>query len=98
MSATIRISDHYNGPNLDEAATVVDIPFPVTANCQNTADTSTGGICSQPPASCLGCFPTPDGNRQVVEISQIEVMDGGPEGFGGDDNNTVFMRQGIFIP
>jgi hypothetical protein len=32
----------YNGPGLNEAATVVDIPFPVNGQCANTAATNTG--------------------------------------------------------
>jgi hypothetical protein len=98
VAGTVRPTDHYNGSNLDEAATVQDIPFIAQFFCVNTADTSTGGVCSEPPPACLGCFPTPEGNRQVIEVSQIEVTDGGPDGHVGDTNNTVFMRQGIFIP
>src|SRR5436190_2493065 len=39
-NAVIRISDHYNGPGLNEAATVQDIPFPVNATCTNTTSTT----------------------------------------------------------
>ena len=45
-NAIIRISDHYNGPGLNEAATVQDIPFPVNTSCANTASTTEGGLCS----------------------------------------------------
>ena len=96
---TIRISDHNNGPNQDEAATVVDIPFPVNLNCVNTASTTTGGTCgiSGPPPGCPPACPTPN-QRQVVEFGQIEVFDGGPDGQVATNDNTVFMRQGIFVP
>src|SRR3954462_13139232 len=47
-NAIIRISDHYNGPGLNEAATVQDIPFPVNANCANPASTTIGGECLTP--------------------------------------------------
>jgi hypothetical protein len=95
---TIRITDHYNGPGLDETATVVDIPNPVNLTCANTTSTTTGGVCtvgSMPP--CPPNCPTP-GRRQVVEFGQIEVLDGGPDGSLGTADSTVFMRQGIFIP
>jgi len=49
-NATIRISDHYNGPGLNEAATVVDIPFPVNGQCANTTATNTGGGAQGGPA------------------------------------------------
>ena len=99
MMATVRISDHNNGPNHDEAATVQDIPFPVSVFCHNTADTTTGGLCDDPGPQCVGC-PTQnyDGYRTVAEITQIEIRDGGADGFVGTGTDTVFMRQGIFIP
>jgi hypothetical protein len=96
---SIRISDHYNGPDLNEAATVVDIPFPVHMQCVNTTSTTTGGTCSTagPPPGCPPACPTPN-QRQVVEFGQIEVFDGGADGQNATDPNTVFARQGIFIP
>src|SRR5205085_6092888 len=98
MNATIRISDHYNGPNLDEAATVVDIPFPVNMFCSNTSSTSVGGSCTGgPQAICPPACGNP-GQRAVVELGQVEVLDGGPDGNVGTNDNTVFLRQGIFIP
>ncbi len=97
-NATIRISDHYNGPNLNEAATVVDIPLPINMQCQNTADTSIGGLCTIPDVGCLGCPPPPEGQRAVVEITQIQIFDGGADGRVGTDDNTLFAVQGIFIP
>ena len=95
---TIRISDHFNGPNRDEAATVVDIPFPLNAFCVNTADTSTGGVCTittecQLPEGCSNA-----NRRTVVEFGHVLVRDGGPDGNIATNDNTVFMRQGIFIP
>src|SRR4029450_7027986 len=41
-NARIRITDHNNGPNVDEPATVVDIPFPIGFQCSGTSDTSIG--------------------------------------------------------
>ena len=98
-NAMIRISDHYNGPNLNEAATVVDVPFPVTFDCVNTASTTIGGACSItfPPPGCPPACPNP-GQRQVVELGQVQISDGGPDGQVATADNTVFMRQGIFIP
>jgi len=101
-NGTIRISDHFNGPGLNEAATVVDIPFPVNAPCFNTADPSTGGVCtvtasscSQPPDICS----VREGQRTVVELTQFQVFDGGSDGqVSTTGDNTVFMRQGVFIP
>jgi hypothetical protein len=99
-NATIRMSDHYNGPSLTEAATVQDIPFPINFSCANTADMSIGGFCSVQtggPVVCPECG-VKEGVRTVVEITQLEVFDGGQDGQVATTDNTVFLRQGIFIP
>jgi hypothetical protein len=102
-NATIRISDHFNavvaGGGTDPA-TVIDLPVPVQAVCSNTADTSIGGSCtinsttqSMIPDPC-GC----EGKRMVVQIGQITVSDGGSDGRVTTDGDTLFMKQGLFIP
>jgi hypothetical protein len=99
-NATIRTSDHYNGPNLNEAATVIDLPFPVNAVCSNTPDTSVGGFCTI--STVAGALLPPndwfDGQRVVVELGQIQVFDGGPDGQVATDDNTLFEVHGIFFP
>jgi len=98
MDATVRITDHNNGPNLDEAATVVDIPFPVNMFCGKTLDTSVGSTCE---VSSTALALTPQSStppRAVVQITQIHVLDGGSDGFMGTDDNTLFMNQGLFVP
>ena len=99
----IRLTDHYNATTAGggtDPATVVDIPMPITAHCSNTADTSIGGTCmisssTQPmiPDPC-GC----EGMRMVVELTQIKVSDGGPDGIAGSNDNTQFLSGGLFIP
>jgi hypothetical protein len=101
--ATIRVTDHFNGSGGDEAATVLDLPSPVTLLCSNTADTSIGGLCNVaslttcPPQGCSGIR---NGDRAVVEIAQMKVFDGGADGFvsTNPNDNTLFEVQGIFIP
>jgi hypothetical protein len=102
MNSTIRITDHNNaaapggGP---DAATVVDIPFPVSMTCGSTADPSIGGICSMntsPVAVGIPNGSTPA--RSNVEISQMRVSDGGADGSTATTPNTVFAVQGLFIP
>jgi hypothetical protein len=104
-NATIRITDHFNavapGGGTD-AATVVDIPFPISTQCASTPDTSVGGTCNVTAcATCMGPPPRNDigGKRSVVGITQFFVRDGGPDGIvATEDGGTVFLRQGIFIP
>jgi hypothetical protein len=97
-NATIRISDHYNGPTLTEAATVVDIPFPVGASCATTVNTI-GGLCTaNTSANAVVPGSVKDAQRAVVEIGQISISDGGADGNVSTADNTVFEVQGIFIP
>jgi hypothetical protein len=98
-NATIRISDHYNGPGLNEAATVVDIPFPVNASCVATAATNVGGTCTaNTTANTVVPGSVKDTQRAVVEIGQLQVNDGGADGLVSTADNTLFEVQGIFIP
>ena len=101
-NATIRITDHFNaiaaGGGTDPA-TVVDIPYPINAACVATASTAIGGTCTAN-TSANAAVPgaVKDGKRATVEVGQIVVSDGGPDGIVGTTPNTVFAKQGIFIP
>ena len=98
-TATIRISDHYNGPGLNEAATVVDIPFPVNGTCANTVATTTGGTCTvNTTANTVVVGSVKDNQRGVIEIGQLLINDGGADGQIATADNTLFEVQGIFIP
>ena len=98
-NATIRISDHYTGPSLTEAATVVDIPFPVNGTCANTTATTIGGTCTtNTTANAVVVGSVKDTQRGVVEIQQLQIFDGGADGNVTTADNTLFAVQGIFIP
>jgi hypothetical protein len=98
-NATIRISDHYNGAGLNEAATVVDIPFPVNGSCANTTATTIGGSCTvNTTANTVVPGAVKDNQRGIVEIGQLQISDGGADGQVSTADNTLFMVQGIFIP
>jgi hypothetical protein len=101
-TATIRISDHWNavvaggGP---DAATVVDIPFPVVTGCAATASTSIGATCTaNTSANATVPGAVKDTKRAVVEIGQLQINDGGPDGVATTVPNQLFSVQGIFIP
>jgi hypothetical protein len=98
-TSQIRISDHYNGPTLTEAATVQDIDFPWTAGCSATADTSVGGTCAvTTSANAVTPNSVKNTQREVVEFGQLAVNDGGVNGVAGAVDATQFETQGIFIP
>jgi hypothetical protein len=39
-----------------------------------------------------------EGHRTSWQLSQMQVMDGGPDGDVDTADNTLFARQGIFAP
>ena len=101
-NATIRISDHWNavapggGP---DAATVIDIPFPVATTCAATASTAEGGLCTvTTSANTVVPGSVKDTKRANIEVGVITITDGGPDGLNGTTPNTLFEVQGIFIP
>jgi hypothetical protein len=101
-TAQIRISDHFNavapGGGTDPA-TVIDIPFPVITGCTATASTAIGSTCAiTTTANAVVPGAVKDGKRAIVEIAQLQVYDGGPDGVAATDPNTLFSVQGIFIP
>src|SRR3954452_2532606 len=76
-----RITDPYNGPSLTEAATMVDIPFPVNTPCGNTTDFTVGGTCSVATTfNAIVPGAIKDTTRTTWEVGQIQVSDGGPDG------------------
>jgi hypothetical protein len=98
-NAIIRITDHYNGPGLNEAATVQDIPFPVNTSCANTTATTEGGRCAVvTSANAVVPGSVKDAQRGVIETGQLQINDGGADGAVATADNTLFEVQGVFIP
>jgi len=104
VNATMRITDHNNAPTgagpFTQTATVVDVPLPpVPGTCANTSATSEGGLCTINTSLDTICGCIAEHKRMNIELSQIKVNDGGPDGdvdTAGD--NSLFEVQGIFIP
>ena len=96
----VRFTDRYNGAAGDETATMVDIPFPVHVACTATSTSSIGSTCAVD-TSLDAIVPGAirEGGRAIWELGAIEVYDGGSDGdpvTAGDD--TLFARQGVFVP
>jgi glucose/arabinose dehydrogenase/PKD repeat protein len=85
--------------NASEPGTVQDLVVPVNALCTATPDPAVGATCEV--ATTLDAV-TPglvdEGARAVWELRHIEVTDGGPDGDVDTADNTVFAKQGLFIP
>jgi hypothetical protein len=103
-NATIRITDHFNGPiggtGGTDAATVQDLPFPVTIVCANTTDTTVGGTCTiNTTANAVVPGAVQDAKRSIVEIQTLLYSDGGADGLAATvGDNTLVATQGIWIP
>ena len=95
----LRITDRQSGTAGDEPATVSDFDFPVTVPCAGTADTTVGSNCAiTTTADSVLPGTVSEGKRAIWQLGQIQVFDGGPDGLASTDDNTVFARQGIFVP
>jgi hypothetical protein len=104
---SVQITDKFNGPASTESATVQELPIEIPVDCVATAG-SVGSRCelttsldSLYPGSVL------DSKRAIWEFGEVTVRDPGPNGTGylagcpetcGDGDESVFMRQGIFVP
>jgi hypothetical protein len=102
VNAVARLTDRWNNTSPgggNDAATMIDIPFPVPVDCSPTASTSTGGSCTaDTSANAVVPGMVKDGDRQVVELGQVHVDDGGPDGQTSTPGNSLFAVQGVFVP
>jgi hypothetical protein len=96
----LRITDRNNAPETPEPGTTVSVPYEFPISCVSTPDTTIGGTCSLVstvdaivPGTIL------ESMRTVWEIGQTSVYDAGPDGnIATAGDNTIYLRQGIFIP
>jgi hypothetical protein len=100
--ADLRVTDRFNGESVEggsDAATLFDFPFPVTIPCSGTPD-DVGGACAvDTTANAVVPGFVKDGQRAIVQLSQIRVNDGGPDGLAETaDGNQKLAAQGVFIP
>jgi hypothetical protein len=82
--------------------------FPVPFDCAPTAVTTIGSSCSiSTTADAVLPNVIKEGHRAIWESGPVHVRDAGPNGTGfgagcpptcGDGDETLFLRQGIFVP
>ena len=97
----IRITDLDNPPPSggSGAATTQDGTFAFTVPCSPTGSTSIGSTCTvTTTADAVTAGVIKENSRAVWQTGQVEVLDGGPDGQVSTNDNTVFMRQGVFVP
>jgi hypothetical protein len=99
VNPTVRITDRNNGASGTDPATGQDTPFPITTPCAATASTSVGATCSLT-SSFNAIVPgaVVERKRAIWQLGSVEVLDGGSDGVAATGPNSLFARQGIFIP
>ena len=96
----VQITDRFNGPSQVEPATAQANPFRFAVACAATAGTSLGGTCSlQSTFNAIVPGSVVEGKRAIWELGQVDVFDGGADDQAGTtSDNTLFERQGLFVP
>ena len=93
--AQTRMTDHEGAI----AATAADVRFPLTTQCAPTASTTIGSTCSLTTTlDTLIPGAVVEKARTMLQLGQVRVVDGGPDGDTATEPNTVFLRQGVFVP
>jgi hypothetical protein len=102
VRTTVRITDKQNSPAPPNgtSGTVTDLPLSYTVPCFATGGPADLGANCNLVTRINGLIPgaAVPGKRAVWQLSQIEARDGGSDGLVSTAPNTVFARQGIFIP
>jgi hypothetical protein len=95
----LRLTDKLNGAAPVDPATVSDFPFEFKGTCSPTSDTTVGSTCSVgTTANAVLPGAVSAGNRAIWEIRPVQVFDGGSDGNFDTAPNTLFERQGVFVP
>ena len=103
VTVSLRLTDRDNGvstPGGVDAATVADSPFSFTLPCAGTADGTVGATCSiSTTAEALAPGMVTEGKRAIWHLGQVQVTDGGEDGIAATAaDNTLFAKQGLFVP
>jgi hypothetical protein len=99
LRTALTITDRANGAAATDPATGQSVPLPVTIPCAATPASDVGSTCSLT-STLDAVIPgiVDESARAVWEMGQLSVLDGGPDGDVDTPGNTVFARQGIFVP
>jgi len=107
VRATMQVTDRLSGPAMNESATVESFELDVPVDCV-AISTNEGSRCNV--TTMLEAFypgAVLDSKRAIWQSGAATIMDPGPNGTGfgagcpatcGDGDESVFLRQGIFIP
>jgi len=98
-SITLRITDRLSGPTATEVGTITDVPFNITIPCAATSTSTIGATCSlSTTADAVLPGMVTEIKRTIWQIGDVRIFDGGPDGQASTQDNTLFLRQGVFVP
>jgi hypothetical protein len=107
-TASLRMTDKYNGASQSEDGTVGDTALQMPITCVATGDATVGGHCAlNTTLNALIPGIALEEKRAIWQLGQVEVKDAGPNGTGfgagcpgtcGDGDEQTFLRQGVFVP
>ena len=101
VTTDMRITDRNNATapgGGSEAATVIDSTLAFAAPCVATAGTAGATCALSTSANAISPGLVLDTKRTLIELSQLQVHDGGVDGVVATEPNAVFAVQGIFVP
>jgi hypothetical protein len=99
VSLDLRVTDKLNGSAPIDPATVANFPFDYKSTCTTTSDTTVGSTCSvNTTADAVVPGAIAAGARTIWEVGTVQVFDGGSDGDVDTLPNTLFERQGVFVP
>jgi Domain of unknown function DUF11 len=95
----LRLTDRVNGTTLTDSATVADEYFTFAVPCAATSATNIGATCSlNSTADAVLPGSVVEDKRTIWQLGDVRLYDGGPDGLAATQDNTLFLRQGVFVP
>ena len=94
----------HDAPHRPHGAAATRRPRPTCASrcttpCTPTAARDGGSTCSlDTTLDALIPGAVVEGQRTMLQLGQVRVVDGGPDDDVATEPNTVFLRQGVFVP
>jgi hypothetical protein len=95
----VRVTDGDNGASNTDAATMIDIGFPIPMDCIPTTDTTVGSTCgTNTTANALVPGVVKNGKAAVWQLGEAEIIETGPDGVRGNADDRVLAVQGVYLP
>jgi hypothetical protein len=99
LRPVLRVTDKLNGAAPVDNGTTLDLPFPATMSCAATANTAVGANCSlNTTADAVLPGAVRELKRTIWQLAALTIDDGGPDGVVATPDNTLFAKQGLFVP